>query len=284
MSTWNPGGPPDPNQPPGQPPNQPPGQPLNPPPPPNYGQPGYGQPGYGQPGYGQPGYGQQAPPPYGQQPGYGQQPNYGQAPGYGQQPYGSYPTVPGAGNPYGYQPVGYAPVAAARPEFVELPNVGPVKIATIGQRFLARLVDSLIYLVVGVILFAIGIGSITSSTHEVCDANGFCTSEPTGGGIAGFFLALALFAAFGFLYEWLMVGLLGQTLGKMALGVKVLRQDIGQVPGLGKGFIREIIPWAASAVCSLLGLLMYVSVFFDSSGRNQTWYDQAAGTQVISLR
>ena len=29
---------------------------------------------------------------------------------------------------------------------------------------------------------------------------------------------------------------------------------------------------------------MYISVFFDNTGRNQTWYDKAAGDFVISLK
>ncbi|MBV9846052.1 MAG: RDD family protein, partial [Kutzneria sp.] len=116
-------------QPPGQ---QPAGQQT---PPPGFDQPGYGQQQpYGQPGYGQPGYGQQQPygqPAYGQQP-YGQ-PGYGQ-PAYGQQPYGQ----PGYGQPAA---PGYGL------DYVQLPGVGTVRIASMGQRFLARLLD---WLIVGI--------------------------------------------------------------------------------------------------------------------------------------
>jgi uncharacterized RDD family membrane protein YckC len=256
MSTWNPGGPPpDPS---GDQPNfgQ---QPPPPPAPPSYGQP----PSYSPP----PSYGAPPPPPPGQ-------------------PYGSYPAAPPPPpNPYGYQPAGYAPVAQAAAQMVELPNVGVVKVATIGQRFLARLIDGAIYFVVAIIMFAIGIGSLAASSHKTCDPNsGFCVTTTSSAGVGGFLLSMAILFAFAFLYEWLFIAYKGQTLGKMAMGVKVLRQEDGQIPGFGKAFIREIIPWGASIICSLLGLLMYISVFFDNSGRNQTWYDKAATTQVISLK
>ncbi|SDI78328.1 Uncharacterized membrane protein YckC, RDD family [Frankineae bacterium MT45] len=261
-------------------PTPPPAAPTPPPAPPAQPQNPYGQPPqqpYGQPQAPQNPYGQPPQQPYGQpQNPYGQPP---QQP-YGQQPYGQAP-VYGAPSP-GYS--GYAPVAQAGAAMVDLPNVGPVKVATIGQRFLARLVDGVIYAVVFIILLALGVGSITSTTHRVCDTDGYCYNTTSASGFGGFLLAMAIFFLFAFLYEWLFIGLKGQTLGKMALGVKVLRQDNGDVPGLGKGFLRQFILGVSSAICWLLGILMYVSVFFDNTGRNQTWYDKAATTQVISLK
>lgn len=275
---------------------------------PTHGQPGqpqYGQPvppESGPPQYGQPAY---APPPASQPPGYGQgqqygqsqsqsqsqygQPSqYGQAPQYGQQsaqygapqagqpaPYGS--AYPPAGNPYG-NPSGNSGL-------VTINGLGPVKVASIGQRFLARLIDSVIYVVVYGIALAIGIGSMFSSTTLQTDSYGNVYSVPSSGGIIGFWLSMMVLFLFFFLYEWLLIGLKGQTVGKMAMGVKVVREDNGQVPGLGKSFVRQIIPWAASwLTCGLGGLLFYISVFFDNSGRNQTWYDKAATDLVISTK
>jgi len=122
MSTWNPGGPPDPS---GQPPQQP-QQPQQP----NYGQQPPPPPGYGPP---PPAYGQQQPPP---------PPGYGPPPG---QPYGAYPIAPGA-NVYG------APQAGAL-----LPGaVGPLNI---GNRVLAYIIDVVIVFVVAGILEVIAISA-----------------------------------------------------------------------------------------------------------------------------
>jgi len=233
------------------------------------GQPGYGQPGYGQPGYGQPGYGQ---------PGYGQ-PGYGQ-PGYGPPGYGP----PGYGQQYAGGP-GYRSMAPVHDSRLHVPGLGVVQVASVGQRFLARLIDSVLYFVVFGVASVIGGQSVTTSTgSEVCDSNGYCYTRSSAA-VGGLFLAIGLAYLFVFSYEWLMIAFRGQTLGKMAMGIKVVREGDGQAPGLGKAFLRQIVLYAAALVsCGLGGLLMYISVFFDSSGRNQTWYDKAGGAQVISLR
>jgi uncharacterized RDD family membrane protein YckC len=247
----------------------------------------WAQPGAGQ----QPGYGQSADP--WAQPSYGQQPGYGQPgyppPGYPQHQYGpspyGQPGYPPAGYPQQYGPTpygqGYLPPAGAQNSMMQIPGLGAVKVASIGQRFLARLVDSVIYFVVLLIGFGV-LGS--SSTSEVCDAGGSCyTSTSTDS--PGFFLSTGFVYLFVLLYEWLMIAFKGQTLGKMALRVKVVRQVDGKAPGLGKAFLREFILVVSSVLtCGFGGLLMYISVFFDRSGRNQTWYDKAATTQVISVR
>jgi len=128
MSTWNPGGPPDPS-------GQPPQQPQQP----NYGQQPPPPPGYGPPP--PPAYGQQPPPP-----GYGQQPP--PPPGYGPPPgqaYGAYPAGPGA-NVYG------APQAGAL-----LPGaVGPLNV---GNRVLAYIIDFAIVAIPLWILDAIAISN-----------------------------------------------------------------------------------------------------------------------------
>jgi uncharacterized RDD family membrane protein YckC len=228
---------------------------------------------WAQPSAGQP-YSQ--PHPYGQQPGYGQagqgSPGYGQQPGYGQH----YPAAPGY-SAYGQAAVGHN-------GYIDVAGLGTVKVATIGQRFLARLIDTAIYFVLGILLFAVGLTSLVSSSHQTCDVNGVCTTDTSSAGIAGFFVALAGLILLTFLYEWLFIAFKGQTLGKMAMGVKVVRQDNGGVPGLGKSFLRQLIPALGSAVCWIVGLLTYISVFFDNSGRNQTWYDKAAADYVISLK
>ena len=146
MTSWNPGGPPDPSG--QQPPSgQPPAYGQQPPPPPGYGQqpppPGYGQqpppPGYGQqppppPGYGAPQYGQQPPPP----PGYGQPPP---PPGYGAPQYGAPPAYPPGVNPYGNQ----APVLPGQ--------TGPLNM---GNRVVAFVIDWAIFVVLDIIAIAIG--------------------------------------------------------------------------------------------------------------------------------
>lgn len=249
----------DPNNPYGQPPQQPPG-----------GQPNYGYPQQqpGQPG--QPGYGYPQQPPG--QPGYGY-PNQ-QQPGYG---YPQYPQAPGT--------------LQANNGLINIGYLGTVQLATMGQRFLARLVDGVILgAVFGIILFAglagtIGLGS---STVDDCDPNSTdyysCLhdqSDKAMGGIAAFFLVISVLAGLMLLYEWLMIGITGATLGKRALGLRVVRETTGEVPGVGAAFIRYIIPIVGAFVCYIGALLVYLSPFFDNTGKLQGWHDRAAGTLVI---
>ena len=199
------------------------------------------------------------------------------------QPYGSYPT-PSYGSypppPGGYPPGGYPPRAPGG--LVTLPGIGTVAVATIWQRLAARLIDSLIYGVFYAIFLVIGV-ALTSST-TVTDYHGHTTSQPSGLGMLGFLLALAATMGSGLVYEWLMLAYKGATLGKMALGIKVVNQGTGQILSFGSAFVRPLVPLAANVFCSLLGLLVYLSPLFDSSGRLRGWHDKAADDVVIKMR
>ncbi|MEV6267734.1 RDD family protein [Kribbella sp. NPDC051936] len=245
-----------------------------------YGNPGATPPGQpGQPGYGAPGqYGQQ-PGQGGQQPGYGQ-PQYAQQPGqggYGQPQYGQ---QPGYGQPGGYgQGPDYGQVAQAQSGLVQIPGLGTVKVATIGSRALARIIDSVIlYAIVG-ILYAIFFASATAATSD----GEFSDSE--GAGFLGaFFAVIGLSVLITVLYELLLTAFKGQTVGKMIMGIKVVRSSDGQVPGFGPAFMRWLLPMIGSFLCYVGALLVYLSPLFDSSGRVQGWHDKAANTLVIGTR
>jgi uncharacterized RDD family membrane protein YckC len=88
----------------------------------------------------------------------------------------------------------------------------------------------------------------------------------------------------GIVYEVVLIAVRGATIGKSVAGVKVVRGEEGALPGFGPSFIRWVIPAVAGAVFSLLQLLIYISPFFDSSGRRQGWHDKAAHTFVIRSR
>ncbi|MFD7444789.1 RDD family protein [Streptomyces sp. NPDC059909] len=243
----------DPNNPYGQQPQQPP-----------QGQPGYGYPQQAPQGVPQQGYG------YPQQPG-----QYPQQPGQ----YPQAPQVPGT--------------LQANNGYINVPALGTVQVATMGRRFGARLIDAVIYFVVYGILWAIGLAGAAGAAESIDDCSKLdplspayetCVNdaaEAAGGIMAGFLGFALLFFVIGLLYEWLMVSFLGATVGKMALGLKVVKENTGQVPGIGGGFIRWIIPMAGSLLCGIGQLLVYLSPFFDNSGKLQGWHDRAAGTLVI---
>ncbi|WP_030549097.1 RDD family protein [Streptomyces exfoliatus] len=231
-------------------------------------------------------YGQPQDPNQGQQPGYGypQQAPQGVPPqqgyGYPQQQPGAYPQAPGT--------------LQANNGYISVHGLGTVKVASMGLRFAARLIDGLaIGAIVGV-LFAIGVAGalgIGSAATESCSgldqmspAYDTCLNEQLEAS-SGIFAALlgmaALVGIATMLYEWLMISFVGATLGKMALGLRVVKEATGGKPGLGGGFVRWIIPIVGAFLCYIGAILVYLSPFFDNSGKLQGWHDRAAGTLVI---
>jgi uncharacterized RDD family membrane protein YckC len=91
----------------------------------------------------------------------------------------------------------------------------------------------------------------------------------------GVFLLFPVF----WLYHWLFIGLKGQTLGKMAFGIKVVNDDSGSVPGLGRAALREIPGKILSTIALHLGFLW---VIWDK--RKQGWHDKIAGTCVLKVK
>ena len=184
------------------------------------------------------------------------QPQYGQQqPGYGQdQPLDSMPPAAEAG---------YGPPVHAAGQYADM-----------GKRFLARLIDFVIIFIPLLILYFV-LFAIAGSDAE--DGTGVLT----GGAAIVYWL---IFVAGPLAYEVGLIASRGATIGKQIVGVKVVREADGQVPGGGPAFLRWLIPFAGSLVCGIGQLLVYVSPFFDNTGRRQGWHDKVAKTVVIATR
>jgi uncharacterized RDD family membrane protein YckC len=144
---------------------------------------------------------------------------------------------------------------------------GSPQLASWGRRAAALLVD-------GVVVSAVFVGSVLLAVATEDAETG---EVPVAVGL----LVIFAFLAFPLLYWWLMVGRWGQTLGKMALGEKVVRaEDAGPV-GYARAFGRM-------ATQSLLGLFVvplfiaYLWPLWDR--RKQTLYDKMVGTIVVRRR
>jgi uncharacterized RDD family membrane protein YckC len=131
-----------------------------------------------------------------------------------------------------------------------------------GRRILATIVDGLIFgclYAVMVVLF----GSVT--TVGPANWNGSMPALPT-----------VLYGAIVVLYYILLEGYLGQTVGKMLLGIKVVKEDDGEVPGLAGATIRTLL----RIVDGISGYLVaFITVLI--SGKNQRFGDMAAHTLVV---
>lgn len=232
-----------------------PGYPPPPPqPPPAYGQPPYGGP---QPGYGQappPGYGQPPPYPYGQPPGYPQAPPYG----YGQPPYG-----------YG------------DPNLVDIPGRGQARLAGAGARIGARFLDAIVVGVVLGVLTALHVYRL-KLTQTTSNVNGVNTTTINS---AAYGNDIVVNLIVYFLYDALLIGLVGGTLGMKMVGIGVVRTSDGQLPGLGAGAIRALLLVVlGTLLCGIGYLVIGLSFLWDGSKRQQGWHDKAAGVYVVRTR
>ncbi len=153
---------------------------------------------------------------------------------------------------------------------------GTVELAGAGRRLGARILDAVIMLVAVLILFAVGIAAALGVDSEDW-------TEENSAAVTGTFIGFALLAvAIGILYEVTLIATRGQTLGKMAARIKVVRADNGLAPGWGKSIVRWIIPAVLGfipVVGWILSLLVYVSLLWDKV--RQGWHDKAAGTLVV---
>ncbi len=130
-----------------------------------------------------------------------------------------------------------------------------------GRRVLATLVDGI---VLG-FLFA-----LMSMLFGSSSAQGGQVSASLEG-----FSALVYFVVV-LAYYILMEGYLGQTVGKMLLGIKVVREDNGEVPGIKTAAIRTVLRIVD-------GFFFYLVAFISvlASGKNQRLGDMVAHTLVV---
>lgn len=192
-------------------------------------------------------YGQQ-PPPYGQQQPYAQQP-YGQQ----QQQYGQQPPPYGQQQQYGQQPPPYGQQYAQQPYGQQqVYGQGQLQYVGVGMRFLALLIDAII------------IGAVAGLLSFI-----FRNAPGLSGSLIGV-LAIA--------YYIVMEATYGATLGKMALGLRVVKED------------GSPISWSESVIRNLLriidGLFAYLvgAILIWTSPLKQRLGDRVAHTVVIRKR
>jgi uncharacterized RDD family membrane protein YckC len=89
-------------------------------------------------------------------------------------------------------------------------------------------------------------------------------------------LGFLVYAVVVFAYFTLMEGYMGQTVGKMLLGIKVVREDNSEVPGLGTAAIRTILRLIDGLFFYLVGFIVVLI-----SGKNQRLGDMVARTLVV---
>lgn len=98
-------------------------------------------------------------------------------------------------------------------------------------------------------------------------------SRPNGS-VSGLLIVLSIVIYF--LYFILMEGYLGQTVGKMLLGIQVIREDNGEVPGISTATVRTLLRLIDGLFAYLVGFIAVMA-----SSKRQRLGDMAAHTLVV---
>ena len=178
-----------------------------------------------------------------------------QPPGGGPGEGGGYPPPGGGQQGYPAQQGGYPQQPGGPP-----PGGGKEQLASVGARIGAALIDILILIIPGLIIAA------ATGRFETTDG-GFEFSLVDG----AFLLQMAVMIA----YFTIMEATAGGSVGKLAVGIRVVKQDFSPVD-FGPALIRNIIRVIDVSFCFLIGLIM-IAV----TDRRQRLGDMAASTLVV---
>jgi uncharacterized RDD family membrane protein YckC len=149
-------------------------------------------------------------------------------------------------------------------------EAGALELASVGQRFGALWIDNMLLLVVvavPVVLFAFATARTTRSSANAQTAFTAMYWLTVGGAILGVVV-----------YEALMLSHRGQTLGKMALGIKVVTpegSDIHTGQAWGRAVLRQVF-------FSYFALINYLPAFFTK--QRTAIHDLACKTRVVRVR
>jgi uncharacterized RDD family membrane protein YckC len=130
-----------------------------------------------------------------------------------------------------------------------------------GRRVLATIVDAIIFSIF-YWLVAMLLGSTSAEGGSIALSLG---------ALGSLIYIVGIFA-----YYLFMEGYLGQTVGKMLLGIKVVRGDNGEVPGLGAAALRTVLR-------IIDGILFYAVAFVSvlATQKNRRLGDMVANTLVV---
>jgi len=133
------------------------------------------------------------------------------------------------------------------------------------RRLWACLLDGIVLGFASMLVYGAGIGIVRYIAPEI--------EDPVKELLIPLLVANTLIKAFYFIYFH---ALTGQTVGKLALGLKVVNRDGGAI-----GFGRATVRYCGSFISLLFAGLGFAWIAFDS--RKQGWHDKMAGSFVVRV-
>ena len=182
---------------------------------------------------------------------------------------------PPVASPYGFAPYGPPSPTAYLPK------------AGFGARFGAYLIDLmiiiLILLLVLVPLILLGVATFESEPG-ICTRSDtgerYACDLPTGGTVVSWLLFGLIYMVIALVVVYMVkarpLARTGQTIGKRALNIRVIREDTGQLLTGGQALGREAFAYFISGQVFYLG---YLWMLWDD--RSQTWHDKVVSSVVV---
>lgn len=171
------------------------------------------------------------------------------------------------------------PVVAQTVEHIALPGVGVVRLASLGSRAGARILDYVVVVVAYWVLAAVGFAGMIGAANA-----GGMTDESVFGSLGAFVGFLLLLGVLNVCYEAGMTAWKGATVGKMIMSIRVASTRTGGKPSVGGSVVRWVLPLVGSLFFGFGQLLVLLSPLFDGTGRRQGWHDRMASTVVVRSR
>lgn len=197
-------------------------------------------------------------------------------------PPGSSPPPPPPGGGYPPPPPSYGPPPGYDATYGT--TVPAMRYASVWARFGAVLIDGVIvvlFWIPAIVAIAAGPKKVEACRVEegsvVFDGpnNAWCEVPTAGTWVMFAALGLAALVAT-VLYHTLLIGRSGQTLGKRAVGVRVVDATSGAAIGTGRALGRYLFQMFISGNLCALG---YLWALWD--GRKQTWHDKVVSSVVV---
>jgi uncharacterized RDD family membrane protein YckC len=133
--------------------------------------------------------------------------------------------------------------------------------------------------IVGVVMIIASFNDCYFETRGLTDELICPDGAPSAGLLAGG-IAVTLIGVLAIIVIYVRaLGRTGQTWGRRIVGIKVVRVDSGDVPGIGRALGRQLFAQIISANILYLG---YLWMIWDKD--RQTWHDKVAGTIVVRTR
>lgn len=178
--------------------------------------------------------------------------------------------------PPGQQPPGQPPGAP--------PGPGGTVTAEWWKRLVAYIIDVVIVSIPSYIVMAIfSVGMVsTAPTLEMDPVTGQVVQTGGGGFVgffAGFLVAMLIIFVLGVAYFVYFHGSRGQTVGKMAMSIKVVKEDTGQLISYGEAFLRWLIAAVLWVVCYIPGIVDGLWPLWDD--KRQALHDKVVKSLVI---